>query len=223
MSIPGQRDINYQILLRVPIGEISKLCSVNKQYADLCSQDSFWKDKFNFDFPYVPISGSPNTSWKQLYRDTLMEIRIRERIAREFHNYENYKPVGMSWNEYYERLIAGNYILIAIIRNMELLDFMLLDNTNRNFLIQILRFIELYETDFDISNNPRIDLIGLPQSKNILKELFGVVNRFYKNYSGQLKAVHVYDHDILGRGEFFQYQIIGNKFKIEIISTLISS
>lgn len=62
-SIPSE--INYNILLSLPLNSVLTMCQVNRYYNDICKDDFFWKEKTLYDFGVKtrPIG----LTWKEYY------------------------------------------------------------------------------------------------------------------------------------------------------------
>ncbi len=64
-TLTGLPELDFQIMLNLNYNELSYLCTVNKEYVKLCSNDYFWKQKYLIDFPNSNYFKS--WSWKQNY------------------------------------------------------------------------------------------------------------------------------------------------------------
>ncbi len=64
-TLTGVYDLDFTILLSMDYKEILTICNVNKYYQSMCSDNSFWKQKFALDFP--TSNYFKEWSWKKNY------------------------------------------------------------------------------------------------------------------------------------------------------------
>lgn len=70
--LTGNKDVDYNILSELNILELSRICTTNKYSAQICSDENFWRYKFNKE--NLDILLSPNShlfltlGWMKLYK-----------------------------------------------------------------------------------------------------------------------------------------------------------
>jgi hypothetical protein len=64
-------DVDYNILLHLPVETVLNMCQVNKQFSAICNDEYYWEIKFKYDY----INSKPNDlTWKQSYLDLSRNI-----------------------------------------------------------------------------------------------------------------------------------------------------
>lgn len=59
--------IDYNVLYNLPVNDILNMCQINKQFASVCNDEYYWKNKFNLDYHDYVEYKLPNITWKDTY------------------------------------------------------------------------------------------------------------------------------------------------------------
>jgi hypothetical protein len=69
--LTGNKDVDHQILIKLDIQNLSKLCRTNKYTQELCDDEDFWKKKFIFEKLPLSLSTKPTLNeWLVIYKKT---------------------------------------------------------------------------------------------------------------------------------------------------------
>lgn len=64
-------EVSENILLHLPLEELSRICSISSEYYSLCSSRAFWVKKFKEDNLPLLLSGDNFNQWLEIYKQTL--------------------------------------------------------------------------------------------------------------------------------------------------------
>ena len=78
--LTGNQDLDYIILNRLNVSDLSMLCRTNTYAQKLCYNENFWKNKFRDE--KLPYTSGPNslTEWLDLYKNVLISKKEAELI-----------------------------------------------------------------------------------------------------------------------------------------------
>ncbi len=68
MQVPDEV-LLFELLPRVPLKELAKLCQSDQRLRNLCQSEQLWENRVKYEFPiaYYTKTAYPGFSWKQLY------------------------------------------------------------------------------------------------------------------------------------------------------------
>ena len=67
MNLPTE--INYDIFYYLPIESVLNACQSDSILASICADDTFWKNKYKYDYTQYIDSKPDEISWKHAYMD----------------------------------------------------------------------------------------------------------------------------------------------------------
>jgi len=67
MDLPPE--INYEIFYYLPIESVLNACQSDPILSDICNDDTFWMNKFKYDYDQYIDLKPDNITWKQVYMD----------------------------------------------------------------------------------------------------------------------------------------------------------
>ena len=67
MDLPPE--INYEIFYYLPIESVLNACQSDPILSDICTDDTFWKNKFKYDYAQYIDLKPLNITWKQAYME----------------------------------------------------------------------------------------------------------------------------------------------------------
>ena len=65
-------EINYEFLFNLSGPDLFNLCRVNRYYNAICNDETFWRQKFLYEFG--PMEKPSNLTWKQFYIERFFKI-----------------------------------------------------------------------------------------------------------------------------------------------------
>jgi len=138
-------DIIYNIFLTLPYDDVINYCSINKNVNKICSNQSFWKDKYYQDFSQFfslneLLPSNYNGSWRNEYqRKYYDKWTIFRKLALVLPNY--IKDYVMYFNDpdYADLLILA--ILILPLKEAEKYIYFL-DKHERDELIRVPKYLD---------------------------------------------------------------------------------
>lgn len=124
MQIP--LEIEESILRNTPVEKLVSLCRSSRDYYSLCSQPSFWKEKFQEENLPLFLEGETPRQWIEIYRQTVSSLNLAQAVTDLVNKEERFNIFTLPVEGYMEPSIftAGEitenkvkYILLNYQRN----------------------------------------------------------------------------------------------------------
>lgn len=171
-------ELNYRILLELPLPDLLRTCQTSTLYNSICSLDVFWRDKIIHDYGDVDFDNSnPRQAYLRLYRSKSLPVYVQLVYKGDKHY------IG------HIRVYEDNTVGDVFDHTIELFNDTF---TNR---LDLVGDVGLYDrSDKELINNAVMNRFGLNDSiseyKNLAYILIQLWGFKYTKYSDQLSLTY---------------------------------
>jgi len=112
-------ELLFPIMVDIPLDQLLLLCQTNSRFNVLSQDNLLWKNRFQKEFPNVPLVNDPDEDWKFVYLDFIRTLKIKpvyiNKLPTDIQVIDNqYIKRNYLTEQIYQQVPYQNYIVIGV-------------------------------------------------------------------------------------------------------------